>query len=489
MHNLKFSRKEIGDFINSQQEWLLQSNSGKTFAVDKNEIELEIRHNKLLFSFLDDKGFQTWRIENYEIKNEKLSFDLTRNFAREIEKIKLVPRISARELGEAVELARLEKAGQIAAIIKENQPKIKLLRIQLNKENGRVAQIFFETLSKSHVAAIADVSDSISPEALISTAIFQLHRLQNRRKNPVETIWILAEKKSAKKIQRLHALLRENWKCRMKIFEFSSGKSEANLKELEKFEIKNLWRDKAGNIHLSENVELSRAAREIIKIAPEKIDVIFSKQGETLRFLGLPFARVRRVLTQEKIWFGIEREKQILSKNNEQIFFELIENLEKYRRADSPNKRHVFYTSAPESWLEALLRQNIKLLDANLILSPVYHQFHAERDKIDLLALRKDGRLIIIEVKTAPDREMIFQAADYWQTIELQRRKGNLQKARMFGDLQIADKPAICYLVAPTLSYHPDFNFLQKTISDEIEIHRFNLAENWRENLKVLNRN
>lgn len=488
MSDLEFYRQTLCEFINSQQEWLLQSNSGKTFAVDKNEIELEIKHNKLLFSFLDDKGVQTWRIENYEIKNGKLGFDLTRNFAREIGKITLVPRISARELGEAVELARLEKAGKIASIVKENQPKIKLLRIHLNRENGRVAQIFFETLNKSHIAAITDVSDSISPEVLISTAIFQLHRLQNRKKNPVETIWILAEKKSAKKIQRLHALLRENWKCRIKIFEFSFDKNEAGLKELEKLEIKNLWRDKAGKIHLPETIELTRTAREIVKIAPEKIDIIFSKKGETLRFLGLPFARVRRVLTQEKVWFGIEREKQILSKNNEQNLFELIENLENFRRADSPNFRHLFYQSAPESWLEAVLRRNIKLLDANLILSPVYHQFRAEGDKIDLLALRKDGRLIIIEVKTAPDREMIFQAADYWRKIELQRRKGNLQKAQIFGDLEIADKPAICYLVAPTLSFHLDFNFLSQTISREIEMHRFNLAENWRENLKVLNR-
>ena len=49
----------------------------------------------------------------------------------------------------------------------------------------------------------------------------------------------------------------------------------------------------------------------------------------------------------------------------------------------------LFYNSAPEAWLESLLRRNIKLLDANLILSPVYHQFRAERDKIDLLALAK----------------------------------------------------------------------------------------------------
>ncbi len=167
-------------------------------------------------------------------------------------------------------------------------------------------------------------------------------------------------------------------------------------------------------------------------------------------------------------------------------FFDLLENLEIYRRFDSENKRHDFFRLAPEAWLEAILRRNIKLLDGNLILSPIYNQFRAASDKIDLLALRTDGRLIVIELKVEPDREIIFQAADYWQKIELQRRSGNLRRAKIFGDLEIADQSAIVYLVAPTLSFHRDFAFLSQTVSPRIEIYRFDLNENWRENLKVM---
>ena len=119
----------------------------------------------------------------------------------------MIPRISAGDLSASVEIARIEKAEKIAAIIKENNPQIKLVRVQLNKENGRLAQIFFETANKIQTAAIADVSESLTPEILISTAILQLAKLQNRKKNPVEKIWILADKKQAKKIQKLHALL------------------------------------------------------------------------------------------------------------------------------------------------------------------------------------------------------------------------------------------------------------------------------------------
>ena len=375
----------------------------------------------------------------------------------------------------------------------------------MNKESGRFAQIFFENLNDKQSAVLSDVSDTATPEILVSTAILWLTKLEQRKKKPIDTVWILAEKKMLKKVRKLHALLRENWKASIKLceisdfrFQISDSKTQnsksktqhlkSGITECSPLEIHHLWREKPKKISLAENTELSRTAQEIIKLAPEKIDVLFTKQGETLRFEGLSVARVRKTLGAEKCWFGIEREKRILNEKSREDFFDLLENLDIYRRFDTPNKRHALFELTPEAWLEAILRRNIKQLDANLILSPLYNQFRAESGKIDLLALRKDGRLIIIELKVAPDREMIFQAVDYWRKIELHRRKGNLQTAKLFGNLPIADAPTLIYLVAPTLSFHRDFNFLANTVASEIEIYRFDLAENWRENLRVLRR-
>ncbi len=492
MVNPANSQIELQKLLDAHHEWLLIHTSGKTFSLQKTEIEITSERNKLLFAFLDDKGFQTWRIADFKTKGAEILLNLSRNFEKEREKTRLVPRVLAKDLSDSVELARLEKANKIATIIKETFPRIKLVRVELNKENGRFAQIIFENLRGRQTAVLADVTENLTPEFLLSTACLWLVRLQNRRKNPIETVWITGQKKQAGKLQKLHALLKENWKSKILIKEISrqsaKAQSEESMKDLSELQIADLWRRKAGEIKLAENVQSSETARKIIDFAPAEIDVIFGKHGETLRFNGLPFARVRRVFGQEKVWFGVEKSRQILSENNFDELFELIENLKNYRRHDSPNRRHAFFQIAPEAWLEAILRRNIKLLDANLFLSPLYHQFRAERDKIDLLALRKDGRLVIIELKVAADREMVFQSADYWRKIELQRRTGNLQKARLFGDLEISDKPTICYLAAPTLSFHRDFKFLANTISGEIEIHRFNLAENWREDLKILER-
>ena len=471
------------NILNARGEWLLARASGKTFVLQKSEIEIEITKEKLFINFFDDKGLQTWRIADYKIENENIKLELTRNFAKENEKITLAPRVSAGELKASVEIARLEKAGRIAALIVADDTRRRLLRVRLNEENGRFGQIVFEQPNKIQIAALADVTDALTAEILLSAAILHLVKLQNRRKNPVDEIWILAAAKMANNLQKLHALLRENWKTRIKISEIScpDGKeekpnAEKTLIEKPKLSISDLWRGKASALKLPPRLEISLTAREIIELAPDEIDVIVSRNGETLRFLGLPFARIRKVFDREKVWFGIEKSPLLLIENNLAEFGELIENLRVFRRFDSPNTRHEFYRRAPEAWLESMLRRNIKLLDANLVLSPLYHQFRAGREQIDLLALRRDGRLVIVELKVAPDREMMFQAIDYWRKIELQRRKGNLNKARLFGELQISAQPTIVYLAAPTLAFHRDYDFLARTISDEIEIHRFNLA-------------
>jgi hypothetical protein len=482
---------ELQNLLDAHHEWLLIDSTGKGFALQNRELELTFERGRMRLGFLDDKGFQTWRVAEFRTKNKEILLSLTRSFETERARIRLVPRALARALSDSVELARLEKANNIAALIKAAFPKIRLVRVALNKDSGRFAQIVFEDPQKRQTAVLSDVSESLTPETLLSTAILWLGRLERRKRNPISTVWILAEKRPAKKLQKLHALLKENWKSKILVKEISreGAKTQSeSLKDLSKLEIADLWRGKGRELKPAAAFQLSETARKFIDFAPAAIDAVFSGNGETLRFHGLSFARVRRIFDQEKVWFGTEKTRPLLAETNFDEFTALVENLQNIRRADSPNRRHALYKDAPEAWLEALLRRNIRLLDANLVLSPVYHQFRADRERVDLLALRRDGRLVIIELKTAPDREMVFQAADYWRKLELLRRQGNLNKARLFGDLPIADAPAVCYLVAPTLAFHREFDLLAATLAPEIEIHRFNLAENWRARPKVLDR-
>jgi hypothetical protein len=384
-----------------------------------------------------------------------------------------------------IEVARLRKANEIASAVEAAMPGQKLTRVALDKKRGRFAKMILKGRSGSQTIVVADVTGTMTHESLTSTALLQLAKLRVRKKDPIKDITIAAEKTSARNLRKLHALLPDSG---LSVVELKEEKGERSARFLAPVHLSDLWRERPPKLNIPSELIISRTASQLISIAPEKIDVVFSKQGETLRFLGLPFARVRKVFDRERAWFGIGRKQAMLMPENFSQVVGLIAELALYRSSNADTKKHQYYKAYQEAWLGSILRRNISLLDANLVLSPLYNQFRASRDKIDLLAIRSDGRLVIIELKTSPDRDLIFQAADYWRKIELQRRRGVLTKARLFGDREIIDKPALIYTVAPALCFHRDDPFFAKKLIPDIEIWRFDLHENWRKEIKVIQR-
>jgi hypothetical protein len=244
---------------------------------------------------------------------------------------------------------------------------------------------------------------------------------------------------------------------------------------------------------------MSDRANEILTYAPQAIDVVTSRHGQTLRFRGLPFARVRRVMNQDRLWFGIDgsRRRQ-LDGFHQQDWAKLIRDLESYRNEKCRDRRHWLYRASGEAWLESILRRDITKLDPGLIIAPLHAQFRTSRGgafgskggarPIDLLALRHDGRLVVIELKVSEDREHVFQGVDYWRRVEAHRRRGHIAAAQLFGDRELSDESPLVYLVAPTLRFHPSFRTLARTIAADIEIYRFDLNEDWRSGVRVVRR-
>ncbi|MEQ1603990.1 MAG: hypothetical protein ABL999_03905 [Pyrinomonadaceae bacterium] len=479
---------ELREMVSSQHEWLLVRELGKSFALEKHEIEVIDDGEKVHFGFLDDNGFHSWRLNGFKRNVDDIEIDVAGSFARKRETMRLVPRVSASILAAEIEIARLKIANELAGLVVANFPETKLGRIALNETNGRFAQINFDAPDKTPIATIADVTTSLPVETIFTAAMLWLDKLGLRKKKPVLDIWIICEKRQARNAQKLHALLTDRWKAKITIIEINRKEDPVRLVELPKRKIRELWREKANKLTLPSGHPPCRIAEKIAALSPEKIDRIYSKHGETLRFMGLPFARVRTMMGIEKAWFGVGRERRVLTNENWDDFAKFVIELDLNRSFEPPNKRHEFYRTAPEAWLESILRHDINLLDANLVLSPIYNQFRSSADKIDLLALRRDGRLVIIELKTQPDREMVFQAADYWRKIELQRRRGLLAAANLFDGREIADSPAIIYLAAPAWSFHRDFEYFARAVAPEIELWRFELHENWREKVKVVAR-
>ena len=240
----------------------------------------------------------------------------------------------------------------------------------------------------------------------------------------------------------------------------------------------------------------SEHGERICALAPDAIDVVRSRHGETLRFHGLPFARVRRVMSREHVWFGIEGSRRLLlDESTEQDWIKLLSELKEHRRAQARDRQHALYRALPEAWLESMLRRDITRLDPGLRLAPLHAQFRASQGAgapsarpVDLLALRRDGRLVVLELKVSEDRQHVLQGADYWRQVEAHRRRGHIARARLFNDAQIVDEPPLVYLVAPTLRFHRSFYRLVQAVDPEIEIYRFDINEDWRAGVRVMRR-
>lgn len=480
--------RNIRALIDCHFEWLLVREGGRSFPVTRTEIAIDHTAEKILLGIPDDRGFLSWRVNSFTAGEREIDFDVAGIFGKKREHLRLVPRTSAKELSLEIETARIKRANEIGAAIANSLENVKMVRVALAKENGRIAHIFFKDAERQLSAVMSDVTETATPESLLTTALLWRAKLNLRKKNRVERVWIAVSVKPARNLQKLIALLKPVVRESIHLAEIREKAGETIVVELPIRVLSSVWREKAKKLALPENPLPSETSQAIIDLAPEQVDIVYSRQGETLRFAGLPFARVRRLFGRDKGWYGVNKDRSLLTEPSWTRLRELIGEIAAFRRADTQNRHHEYYRSTPEAWLESILKRNIKQLDDNLILSPIYNQFRAANDKIDLLALRRDGRLVIIELKTSPDREMVFQAADYWRKIELQRRQGKLSEANLFEGREILDKPAMIYLGAPAWSFHRDFEMFARMLSREIEMWRFELHENWRERIKVIAR-
>jgi hypothetical protein len=319
-------------------------------------------------------------------------------------------------------------------------------------------------------------------------------RTSERARPPyVRQLWLIVEADMLKLAARRIALLREGLKEAISIHAIDD--SWTDLQPVQCPSRKELWSQRVAPLPEIPEPVLSGAAEMLIAEAPEAIDVVHARHGATLRYFGLPFARIRQVMGTERVWFGIEGPpRQVLNEESLHDWENLMRDLRENRAAQVTDNRHALYRNASEAWLESILRRDITRLDPGLIIAPLHAQFRTARGgrlgvrPIDLLALRLDGRLVVIELKVSEDREHVLQGVDYWQRVELHRRRGHISRAKLFGDRAISDQSPLVYLVAPTLRVHPSFQTLARAIAPDIEMYRFDINEDCRSGVRVMRR-
>jgi hypothetical protein len=532
--------RRINELIEAHSEWLCVSGARATL-LRNSECDFRVEQGRLIFSCLGEEGWLIWRITGWDWTGEKLLLEASRRMGAERGQLELVPRASIKAMTALVSATRRERCRQLAELASDSLKGAKIerasfsagsrpgqagafARIILRRENERIA-----------VAGFVVESGGRNIDAFLSSTLIWFARISERTQPPfTRQLWLIVESDLIEQVAQRIALLRDEMRGIISLYRIDNESGEIRppdktvvaglvpprvvmntrgqgqvlplqssftrevsvsvLSRQEVPELTELLTKKRERLkHPAGKALLSESAERIVALAPEAIDVVRSRHGETLRFHGLAFARVRRLLNRERVWFGIESaRRRVLDETTENEWTKLLNDLRAHRNECAVDQNNALYRAAPEAWLESKLRRDITRLDPGLRLAPLYAQFRPAGANgarpIDLLALRQDGRLAVIELKVSEDREHVLQGAAYWLEVEAHRRAGNIAHARLFGEATIADEPALVYLVAPLLRFHRAFEILARQVSKEIEIYRFDINEDWRAGVKVLRR-
>ena len=106
----------------------------------------------------------------------------------------------------------------------------------------------------------------------------------------------------------------------------------------------------------------------------------------------------------------------------------------------------------------------------------------------NFLWVTRTGRLALLELKAKENLNLLLQAADYWSRICQRLSDGGLQRYGYFSGLELSQKAAAVYLVAPGLRFHPSTDDLLHYLNPDIELVRIGLAESWRRGIRVMMR-
>ena len=490
----------IKEFFNDHVEWFYTLSDGNAHAVRRQELDVALDHGKLILSCWTEQGQRSWRIRACEWSGDKLLLEASRRMGAERPLIEIVPRASASSIAATVKAARLIRCEQLSQLVCAARPGSRVEKASLSPgirrgQPGKYARI---VLRQKHqrIAVTGSVASSKASEtdAFLASALLWFTRASERARPPyIQQLCLIVEHDFLKSVTQRIALLRDSLGAVIVLFLIDENWTE--LTEVTCPPRKDLWKKRLARFPAVQESAVMTLAEAVKAEAPEAIDLVQARHGQTLRYFGLPFARVRRVMSAERLWFGVEgARRRLLEEKSEHAYAALFEDLREHRSAFALDHRHALYRNAGEAWLESLLRRDITQLDPGLIIAPLHAQFRTARGgrlgvrPIDMLALRQDGRLVVVELKVSEDREHVLQGADYWQRVEAHRRRGHIARAKLFGERKISDESPLVYLVAPTLRVHPSFQTLARAISSDIEIYRFDINEDWRSGVRVMRR-
>jgi hypothetical protein len=282
--------------------------------------------------------------------------------------------------------------------------------------------------------------------------------------------------------------------AKWQLFEFDEA--DDNLKEIDLADSGNMKTRLVHNFNRA--VARQRFCIEVARIhqlMPEAEVVALSQAELAFRCNGLEFARARlahdsgSLRSEPEIVFGVGASERVLSDANTDLLTQIVRSVGEVRHSEGP-RDHLLWRLHPERWLESLVVKNVDALDERLDGATCYSQVPAfsaaDRAMIDVLAMTREGRLAVVELKADEDIHLPMQGLDYWSRVAWHHARGEFQCFGYFSAKGLSTQDPLLLLVAPALHVHPATDILLRYLAPQIEWTVIGIDERWRQEVKVI---
>jgi len=486
--DLARARYDISAFLARRSEWWCRLDAGPSMRLGAERISLSLEFGKLILTLWGEDFSECWRVEAYEIRGERLLVRLGRRPGWTAT-LEITP-------DEGVEEAAADERRRAFAdwlgrsIERELGARIEYLathRDEAHHLSGVYARLILARGEERAVAIAVNSGESPRHVDGVVTAglIWWTHATSSARWSPARRLIFFAPKGRAAAIARRLTVVRPDGPP-LKLYEVDE--SRGALTAVTPFD--------QGMLFDPHRTRLPRPVIEppphplrdrALAIAPELLRVSWrpGSSVQSLRLRGLEIAR----LSRRRLLFGVGADKRPLRENWEE-FERFVHEVARIRHPESPEKAHPFYRLQAEAWLEDVIRADVRRVDPRLdprFLYPQIPTYETERRGfVDLLGITEDGQLVLLELKTEEDVDAPLQAAEYWMQIEWHRRRGDLTRRGYFPGRAIADRPALVFIVAPLLRFHPMFDVVARWIDPRVPVYKIGIAEDWRKGVRVI---
>lgn len=504
-------------------QWSLLANDSLLAELNRQNCELSVEWGKLIFAWWDDQRSQSWRVTAYAVEEAELLLQVARGLGRELATITLRNKARWREQVAVENLPLAERRKLYASLLArllspmfparpDNAP---LPKVRTGADHphsamatpGKYARAVLKrggeailVIGACEAESQAEIDGIVAAGLVWLTNFNQQREARQQPKQKAKRLWFcLPSGRAQTVIERLTLLNTSHLGARVECFEMDERRESLTPLPL-------AAQDELLNAHPRELKWPEAPATEnpwrerILRLAPGLIETRQIAGRESYAINGLEFARFTPG-EHPCVTFGVaglreENDAATSAMLSEAAFRRLellVREIAMHRSADTSDRRHPFYRLREEAWLESLLRQNIRALDAAFDDRFVYSQIPAwrgdERSVIDLLTVKCEAghvpRLAVIEIKASEDPQLPLQGLDYWLRVEQARLRGEFERRGLFPGIRLAEQSPLLYLVAPRLRFHRTFAMVARCLSPQIEAYQVGVNTNWRAGVRV----